>query len=92
MADKIRRNLVLKEMDIKETPDGKVVVYSIVFITKKGIRVFFPRAISTGLPYSLTINRLRGVLPVDRDGDKTDHVHPVGIDNIIEFNSKEVVL
>lgn len=92
MVDTIRKNLVLKQMDVKETTDGKVVVFCIVFISKKGILVFFPRAIVTGLPYSVKINRRWGILPVNRDGNKTDHVHPVGSDNLIKFNSKEVIL
>lgn len=79
-------------MDVKETPDGKSVIFSIVFITKQGQRVFLPYAINTGLPYSLKFHRLRGILPVDREGEKIGHVYPVGIDNLIEFNSKEVML
>ncbi|MBT3244829.1 MAG: hypothetical protein HN352_16910 [Bacteroidetes bacterium] len=92
MTKKIRRNLVLKQLDIKENSDGTQVVFSIVFITKQGQRVFLPRAIVTGLPYSVSIHRQRGILPVDQHGDKTGHVYPVGIDNLIEFNSMEVML
>jgi len=79
-------------MDIKENPNGSQVNFSIVFITKQGQRVFFPRAVVTGLPYSVKINRLRGILPVDREGNKIGHVYPVSIDNMIEFNSIEIIL
>ncbi len=83
---------MLKEIDIKETPDGKQTVFSIVFISQVGQRIFLPRAVACGLPYSLTIHRQRGILPVNSQGEKSGHVYPVNIDNIIEFNSMEVVL
>jgi len=91
-AAKIRRNLVLKSLDIKETPTGAQVSFSMIFIKKDGERVFIPRAVSTGLPYSLSVNRLRGVLPIDVNGEKVGHVYPVCIDNILEYNSLEVLL
>ncbi len=83
---------MLKMLDIKETPSGGQVTFSIVFIKKNGERVFLPRAVSSGLPYSMSANRLRGVLPVDSSGDKVGHVYPVNIDLILEFNSMEVML
>jgi len=92
MAAKIRRNLMLKALDIKETPSGSQVSFSMVFIKKDGERVFLPRAVSTGLPYSLSANRLRGILPIDQHGNKSGHVYPVSIDLILEFNSLEVLL
>jgi len=36
MATKIRRNKVLKYLDIKETPSGEQNSFSIVFIKKNG--------------------------------------------------------
>jgi hypothetical protein len=92
MAEKIRRNHVLKSLDIKESPSGAQVSFSIVFIKKDGERVFVPRAVSVGLPYSLSAHRFRGVLPVNIAGDKTGHVYPVCIDNILEYNGLEVTL
>ena len=92
MAKKIRRNKVLKYLDIKETPTGEQISFSIVFIKKNGERVFLPRAVATGLPFSLKTNRMRGVVPIDSDGEKTGHVYPVNIDNILEYNSMEVLL
>ncbi|MFA5872622.1 MAG: hypothetical protein WC832_01535 [Anaerolineales bacterium] len=92
MAAKIRRNLMLKALDIKETPSGDQVSFSMIFIKKDGERVFIPRAVSTGLPYSLSANRLRGILPIDSSGNKIGHVYPVCIDNILEYNSLEVIL
>lgn len=83
---------MLKALDIKEGPGGDQVTFSIVFIKKDGERVFIPRAVSTGLPYSLSVNRLRGVLPINANGEKVGHVYPVCIDNILEYNSLEVLL
>jgi len=83
MAAKIRRNLMLKALDIKEIPAGEQVSFSIIFIIKDGERVFVPRAVSTGLPYSLSANRLRGILVIDSSGNKIGHVYPLCIDNIL---------
>jgi len=92
MPEKIRRNLLLKSLDIKTNPNGSQVVFSMVFLKKNGERVFVPRAVSCGLPFSLTAHRMRGVMPVDANGDKSGHVYPVNIDHILEYNSMEVIL
>ena len=88
MSNILRAN-VLREMEIKETPDGKQVVFSIKFIKKDGSIVFFPRCVAAGLRFNMTKNRMRGVLPVEDDGEAAGHVYPVSIDNIIEFNEKQ---
>ena len=88
----IRRADVLREYDIKETPQGRRVVFSIKFVTRSGELVFLPRAIASGLPWNVAENRQRGVMPVDQSGEKTSHVYPVRIDNIIEWNGKRVSL
>jgi hypothetical protein len=92
MGDLIRRNYALREFDIKETPDGKQVIFSIRFVKADGESVFLPRAVATGLPYNLKKNRLRGVIAVDNQGDKIGHVYPVNIDLITEWNGKTIVL
>ncbi|HCY41767.1 MAG TPA: hypothetical protein DHV48_10490 [Prolixibacteraceae bacterium] len=86
----IRRNLVLKELEAKETPEGKQVIFSLKFIKKDGELVFIPRAVAAGLKFSMTENRMRGVLPVDVFGNASSHVTPVHIDAFIEFNGKKV--
>lgn len=86
----ILRADVLREMEIKETPEGKQVVFSIKFIKKDGSITFFPRAVAAGLRFNMTKNRMRGVLPVEPNGDAAGHVYPVNIDNILEFNGKTV--
>ena len=92
MADKIRRNLMLKSLDVKSNPNGSQVVFSMVFLKKNGERVFLPRAVYCGLAYSLSAHRMRGVMPADIHGDKSGHVYPISIDHILEYNSMEVVL
>ena len=92
MADiqTIRRNLALKEYEIKETPDGKQVTFSIKFVTKSGEIVFIPRAVAAGLRFNQKENRMRGVVSIDQDNKATGHVTPVHIDGIIEWNGKKV--
>jgi len=92
MSEKIRRNLALKEYDIKETPDGQQVAFSIKFIKKNGEHVFMPIAAACGLSQHMSKNRLRGVIPVDKQGNSIGHPTPVNIDYITEWNGKEVVL
>ena len=88
----IPRNLVLKEYEIKETPDGKQVTFSIKFIKKNGELAFIPRAVAAGLPFNGKNNRMRGVLPIDSDNNASGHVTPVHIDGIIEWNGKKIKL
>ena len=92
MAEKIRRNLMLREYDIKETPQGKQTVFSIKFIKADGQIVFMPRAVACGLTANMNKNRLRGVVPIDMQGEKIGHPTPVNIDAIIEWNGMQVIL
>ncbi len=86
----IRRNLVLKELECKETPDGKQTFFSLKFVKKDGELVFMPRAVATGLKMNMKENRMRGVLPVDENGNACGHVTPVHIDALIEWNGKKI--
>jgi hypothetical protein len=86
----IRRNLALKQYEVKETPDGKQVAFSIKFVKKNGELVFIPRAVAAGLRMDMKQNRMRGVLPVDIDNESAGHVTPVHIDGIVEWNGKKV--
>lgn len=92
MAEKIRRNLMLREYDIKETPLGKQTTFSIKFIKQNGEIVFIPSAVACGLTADLSKNGLRGVVSIDGNGNKTGHPTPVNIDAIIEWNGMEVIL
>lgn len=92
MANTIRRNLMLREYDIKETPDGNQTIFSIAFVKKNGEWVFMPRAVACGLKQNMSTNRLRGVLAVDARGNRIGHPTPVSIDAIMEWNGMEVRL
>ena len=92
MAETIRRNLALAEYDIKETPGGKPLTFSIRFITKSGQSVFLPNAIASGLTMDMKKNRLRGVVAVDGNLKRIGHPYPVNIDLIMEWNGKKVIL
>ncbi len=92
MANIIRRNLALKEYDIKETPEGNQVVFSIKFIKKDGELVFVPAAVACGLSANMAKNRMRGVMPVDNKGNRTGHPYPVSIDAIVEWNGLKIIL
>ena len=88
----ILRAQALREMDISETPDGKQHCFSIKFEKKDGELVFLPRAVKTGLRFSMNEHRMRGVLPVDQQMNRIGHVYPVHIDNIYEYNNQIVKL
>jgi hypothetical protein len=92
MSETIRRNLALREYDVKETPQGKQTVFSIKFIKNNGELVFMPRAVACGLTVNMKDNRLRGVLPTDAKGDSSGHPTPVNIDAIMEWNGKKIIL
>lgn len=88
----IRRNLALREYDIKETPKGDPSTFSIKFIKKNGDLVFIPIAVASGLPFHVANNRMRGVKPVDAKLNQSGHIHAVDIDSIVEWNGKKVIL
>lgn len=92
MAATIRRNLVLREYDIKKTPQGGQTIFSIKFIKRNGELVFMPKAVACGLNTNMKENRLRGVLPVDAGGEGIGHPTPVNIDAIVEWNGYPVEL
>jgi hypothetical protein len=89
---KIRRVDALREYDIKSDRAGRQVVFEIAFVLKSGEWVFLPRAVATGLPWSLKDTRQRGVRAVDKKGDPIGHIYPVRIDNIMKWNGKRVML
>ena len=88
----MKRAQVIREMEIKETPYGKQVFFSIKFEKKNGELVYLPRAVATGLRFSMQKHRYRGVQPIDQDGNAVAHVYPVHIDNIHEYNGYKVKL
>jgi hypothetical protein len=92
MANTIRRNLALHEYDVKSLPSGASVVFSIGFVKKNGEVAFIPSAIASGLPFSVSGNRMRGVMPVDGSLARCGHIIAVDIDAIVSWNGKRVIL
>lgn len=92
MDESIRRNIALREYDIKETPQGRQVIFSIKFLKKNGELIFLPKAVASGLHFNMKENRMRGVVAIDNNGDKIGHIYPVNIDLILEWNGKQIVL
>jgi hypothetical protein len=92
MAETIRRNLALREYYVKETPSGTPVVFSIRFVKKNGELVFIPSAIASGLPFHVSGDRMRGVMPVDASLCQCGHVVTVDFDSIVLWNGKRVIL
>ena len=92
MGNKIRRADALREMETREKSNGKASHFSVQFYLKNGEVVSFPRAVVRGLRADMKANRLRGIQPVDSEGNPIGHIHAVSIDNLREFNGKQVVI
>ena len=92
MATKIRRADALREMETREKSTGKACHFSVQFYLKNGEMVSLPRAVVRGLRADMKSNRLRGIQPVDSKGEPIGHIYPVSIDNLREFNGKQVVI
>ena len=88
----IRRNLMLKIMDIKFFENGKRNIFSIKFIDLQGRVRFIPQAYVRGLRYSVKDARQRGIQPCDCGGRNEGHILPASIDLITQFNGMEVIL
>ena len=88
----ISRNLALKEFELKDTPGGKQVTFSVKFVKKNGELVFIPRAVAAGLGFNRRENCMHGILPVDVQNNPSGHVTPVHIDGLVEWNGKKVKL
>ncbi len=92
MAQTIKINRVLAELDMSVTTDGAQKTFSMRFITKRGESIYFFRAVKTGLNMNLKKNAMRGVVPVNIFLQSTAHIHPVWIWSIVEFNGLKVSL
>jgi len=92
MGNKIRRADALREMETREKSTGRACHFSVQFYLKNGEMVSLPRAVVRGLRADMKSNRLRGIQPVDSKGEPIGHIYPVSIDNLREFNGKQVVI
>lgn len=88
----IRRNLVLKEMEARETPSGQLRFFSIKFVKLDGELIFIPRATTCGLRFKSGAFRKRGIQPLDEQNKPMGHPVTIDIDSLIEFNSLKVIL
>lgn len=91
-AKTIKLSVVLRELDVKLRPDGNPKTFAIKFVKKNGELVYYHRAISTGLKMNMKANAMRGVRLVDRQFNGIDHITPVYIWSIVEFNGLRVIL
>ena len=92
LMNSIALNVVLAEMDVALTPDGKIVTFSIAFVKKDGEIVYHPKARRSGVNLDMKRNAMRGVQACDSKGNPIGHPTPVKIWNIVEFNGKKVKL
>ena len=87
----IKRALMLDMMDIRFKPDGKPMIYSCKFVDLQGKLRFFPQCTVRGCgKMNMKEKRMRGLQPCDCVGHEIDHVYPVKIDNIVEWQGKSV--
>lgn len=87
----ITRKEMLADMDIRTYPDGRRRIVSVKFVQADGKLRFFPQATVGGAGKMDNKKfRVRGFTPCDCKGNPEDHVHPVCIFNIIEYNGKVV--
>lgn len=86
------RREMLADMDIRTLPDGQRRVVSVKYIDKTGKLRFFPQATVGGAGRMNNQQwRVRGFTPCDCKGNAEDHVHPVGIYNIIMYNGRKII-
>lgn len=87
----ITRREMLADMDIRTYPDGRRRVVSVKYVQSDGKIRFFPQATVGGAGKMDNKKwRVRGFTPCDCKGQPEDHVHPVPIFNIIEYNGHKV--
>ena len=92
MSNTIKRADALRQMEIRETTQGKPNYFAIQFYKKDGEVVAVQRAQVTGLRVNMTSNRMRGIRAFDADGKPIGHIYPVSIDNIRMLNDLQVVI
>lgn len=87
----ITRRQMLQQMDIRQTPDGRPIVYSVKFVEASGKLRYLPQCTICGAGrMNVKQHRVRGLQPCDCKGAPEGHVYPVRIDNILNFNGHPV--
>jgi hypothetical protein len=80
---------LIAELDNKIDAMGHPVTFSTGFLLDNGEYRYFHRAVVTGLKMNASDHARRGIQPVDADNKPIDHVYPVSIWAIVEFNGKK---
>jgi hypothetical protein len=81
-------NAVLADWDEQFLPNGREKFFSVGFVNKKGEFIFVSRARRSGLrKQNMKANDLKGLMPVDADGNQSGHIYPVWIHSILYFRS-----
>lgn len=89
--EKISRKEMLADMDVRTWPDGRRRVVSVKYVEQGGKLRFFPQCTVGGAGRMNNKQwRVRGFTPCDCKGQPEDHVHPVRIFNIVEYNGRRV--
>jgi hypothetical protein len=84
---------MLKDLDIRLTPENTHRIFSIKFVSGEGKLYFIPQAYCRGAGrMNMKEFRFRGIQPCDCKGNPEGHVYPVSIDNILEYNRLKVIL
>lgn len=87
----ITRSEMLADMDIRKLPDGRRRVLAVKYVEKGGKLRYFPQCTVGGAGKMNNKEwRVRGITPCDCKGQPEDHVHPVRIFNIVEYNGRKV--
>ena len=87
----ITRSEMLADMDIRTLPDGRRRVVSVKYVEQGGKLRFFPQCTIGGAGRMDNKKwRVRGITPCDCKGQPEDHVHPVRIFNVVEYNGRKV--
>lgn len=90
--DTITQREMLQLLDVRYHPNGKPMIYSVKFVQLDGKLRFFPQAVVCGAgKMHNKAYRMRGFQPCDCKGFPEDHVYPVHINNILEFNGRRVI-
>jgi hypothetical protein len=83
-------NAVLADWDEAKLPDGSIKTFSVGFVSKKSEYRFIKRGIKSGLRFSMKDTDMKGVQPVDKNGEEFGHVYPVWIHSIIFYSGNVI--
>lgn len=83
-------NAVLADWDETKLPNGEFKYFSVGYIKKNGEFVYLKRCKKSGLRFSMKDHNMKGALPVDQQGNPSDHVHPIWIHSIMFYRGNVI--